>query len=603
MDQFSENYNDQLSEAEKLILQHEEDTELKENFASFSKEQLVEHAQSLLHTTNVKQAYATLQEIRKAFESILDHERPVLIKDWVSAGNEAKDFVAPQDELKVKLFDVVQKFKELREIEKKRAEEEKAINLNKKQSILDKIVALVDSEENENSLNELRELMRQWKEIRQIPKEHHEELYTKYKFYLDKFYDNLSKFNELKDLDREKNLEIKIELIKKSEALKDEKNIRKAMISLNKIHDDWKNTGPVRKEISDEIWTRFKSASDLVIDIQKKHQGEIEAQRNQNLEKKILLIEKAETAITALPSSNKEWNKMAEEIDGLLDAWKKIGPVPSEKNEEVWSKFQTARNTFYAERKNFFKKIQSDRKDNLAKKLELCEQVEVLKDAHEFMKTSEQLQALQEKWKTIGPVPEEQNEVIWKRFRAAFDHFYERKNKWFAERKVQESGAVVAKEAIISEIETIAKSTDNKFNFNDLKAIQNRWNDSGFVSGKKFQTLNKQYQGLMDALYQSLRNSSNAERESAVKENLSAMSASPDAKYKLQSEEKRLRELIKKIEDELSTIENNKGFFQHSKNADAILKQFDDKLKKSNEQILKLKKELQLVVQAKKANA
>lgn len=603
MDQFSENYNDQLSEAEKLILQHEEDTELKENFASFSKEQLVEHAQSLLHTTNVKQAYATLQEIRKAFESILDHERPVLIKDWVSAGNEAKDFVAPQDELKVKLFDVVQKFKELREIEKKRAEEEKAINLNKKQSILDKIVALVDSEENENSLNELRELMRQWKEIRQIPKEHHEELYTKYKFYLDKFYDNLSKFNELKDLDREKNLEIKIELIKKSEALKDEKNIRKAMISLNKIHDDWKNTGPVRKEISDEIWTRFKSASDLVIDIQKKHQGEIEAQRNQNLEKKILLIEKAETAITALPSSNKEWNKMAEEIDGLLDAWKKIGPVPSEKNEEVWSKFQTARNTFYAERKNFFKKIQSDRKDNLAKKLELCEQAEVLKDAHEFMKTSEQLQALQEKWKTIGPVPEEQNEVIWKRFRAAFDHFYERKNKWFAERKVQESGAVVAKEAIISEIETIAKSTDNKFNFNDLKAIQNRWNDSGFVSGKKFQTLNKQYQGLMDALYQSLRNSSNAERESAVKENLSAMSASPDAKYKLQSEEKRLRELIKKIEDELSTIENNKGFFQHSKNADAILKQFDDKLKKSNEQILKLKKELQLVVQAKKANA
>lgn len=603
MDQFSENYNDQLSEAEKLILQHEEDTELKENFASFSKEQLVEHAQSLLHTTNVKQAYATLQEIRKAFESILDHERPVLIKDWVSAGNEAKDFVAPQDELKVKLFDVVQKFKELREIEKKRAEEEKAINLNKKQSILDKIVALVDSEENENSLNELRELMRQWKEIRQIPKEHHEELYTKYKFYLDKFYDNLSKFNELKDLDREKNLEIKIELIKKSEALKDEKNIRKAMISLNKIHDDWKNTGPVRKEISDEIWTRFKSASDLVIDIQKKHQGEIEAQRNQNLEKKILLIEKAETAITALPSSNKEWNKMAEEIDGLLDAWKKIGPVPSEKNEEVWSKFQTARNTFYAERKNFFKKIQSDRKDNLAKKLELCEQAEVLKDAHEFMKTSEQLQALQEKWKTIGPVPEEQNEVIWKRFRAAFDHFYERKNKWFAERKVQESGAVVAKEAIISEIETIAKSTDNKFNFNDLKAIQNRWNDSGFVSGKKFQTLNKQYQGLMDALYQSLRNSSNAERESAVKENLSAMSASPDAKYKLQSEEKRLRELIKKIEDELSTIENNKGFFQHSKNADAILKQFDDKLKKSNEQIVKLKKELQLVVQAKKANA
>ena len=603
MDQFSENYNDQLSEAEKLILQNEDDTQLKENFAVLSKEQLVEHAQSLLHTTNVKQAFSTLQEIRKAFDLILDQERPIQIKEWVSAGNEAKDFVSPPDELKIKLFEVVQKFKELREIEKKRAEEEKAINLNKKQAILNQIIALVDTEENENSLNNLRELMRQWREIRQIPKEHQEELYTTYKFYLDKFYDNLSKFNELKELDREKNLEIKIELIKKAEALKDESNIRKAMISLNKIHDDWKNTGPVRKEISDEIWTRFKSASDHVIDVQKKHQAEIEIQRNQNLEKKTLLIEKAETAITALPSSNKEWNAMAQEIDQLLEDWKKIGPVPSDKNEEIWTKFQTARNTFYAERKNFFKKLQSDRKDNLAKKIQLCEQAETLQDAQEFMKTTDQFQQLQEKWKAIGPVPDEHNEIIWKRFRAAFDHFYERKNKWFNERKTQESGAIATKEALISEIETIAKSENASFTFNDLKALQQRWNDSGFVSGKKFQSLNKQYQTLMDALYLSVRNASNAVRESAVKENLNAISSSPDAKFKLQSEEKRLRELIKKIEDEISTIENNKGFFQHSKNAESIIKQFDDKLKKSNEQIVKLKKELQLVSQAKKANA
>ncbi len=603
MDQFSENYNDQLSEAEKLILQNEDDAQLKENFATFSKEQIVSHAQSLLHTTNVKQAYETLQELRKAFEYLLDQERPLLIKEWVASGNDPKDFISPQDDQKVKLFEVVQKFKEMREVERKRAEEEKLINLNKKQAILDKIVALVDSEENESSLNDLRDLMRQWKEIRQIPKEHQEALYSKYKFYLDKYYDNLSKFNELKDLDREKNLEIKIELIKRAEALKDEKNIRKAMISLNKIHDDWKNTGPVRKEISDEIWTRFKAASDLVIDVQKAHQSEVDAQRQQNLEKKILLVEKAETAITALPSSNKEWNKMAEEIDAMLEDWKKIGPVPSERNEEIWTRFQGARNAFYSERKTFFKKIQFDRKDNLTKKIALCEQAEKLQEANEFMKTSEQFQALQDQWKVIGPVPEEQNEIIWKRFRASFDHFYERKNKWFAERKTQESGAVTAKEAIIAELDNLSKNPDNKINFNDLKAIQNKWNDSGFVSGKKFQSLNKQYQSLMDGLYQGLRNNSNAERETMVKENLNSISASPDAKYKLQSEEKRLRDLMKKIQDELSTIENNKGFFQHSKNAEAMLKQFDDKIKKSKEQLEKLQKELQLVIQAKKANA
>jgi len=603
MDQFSENYNDQLSEAEKLILQNEDDNQLKENFATFSKEQIVSHAQSLLHTTNVKQSYKTLQELREAFENLLDQERPLLIKEWIASGNDPKDFVSPQDDQKVKLFEVIQKFKEMREVERKRAEEEKLVNLNKKQSILDKIVALVDAEENESSLNGLRDLMRQWKEIRQIPKEHQEALYSKYKFYLDKYYHNLSKFNELKDLDREKNLETKIELIKRAEALKDEKNIRKAMISLNKIHDDWKNTGPLRKEISDEIWIRFKAASDLVIDVQKAHQSEVDAQRQQNLEKKILLVEKAETAITALPSSNKEWNKMAEEIDAMLEDWKKIGPVPSEKNEEIWSRFQSARNTFYTERKTFFKKIQFDRKDNLAKKIALCEQAENMQEANEYMKTSEQFQAMQEQWKLIGPVPEEHNEIIWKRFRASFDHFYERKNKWFAERKTQESGAVSAKESIIVELDNLTNNPDKKLNFNDLKAIQNKWNDSGFVSGKKFQSLNKRYQGLMDGLYQGLRNNSNAERETMVKENLNSISASPDARYKLQSEEKRLRDLMKKIQDELSTIENNKGFFQHSKNAEAMLKQFDDKIKKSKEQLEKLQKELQLVIQAKKANA
>ena len=164
MDQFSENYNDQLSEAEKLILQNEDDAQLKENFATFSKEQIVSHAQSLLHTTNVKQSYETLQELRKAFENLLDQERPLLIKEWVASGNDPKDFISPQDDQKVKLFEVVQKFKEMREVERKRAEEEKLINLNKKQAILDKIVALVDSEENESSLNDLRDLMRQWKE-------------------------------------------------------------------------------------------------------------------------------------------------------------------------------------------------------------------------------------------------------------------------------------------------------------------------------------------------------------------------------------------------------------------------------------------------------
>ena len=176
-------------------------------------------------------------------------------------GNDPRDFVAPIDNTKQIIQQIITTFKKRREEERKRAEEEKLHNLKQKQHILEKIKALVDSEENDQSLNALREYMREWKEVRQIPKEYQDELYTAYKFQIDKFYNQLSVFNELKELDKDKNLELKIDLIKRAEQLKDEPNIRKALLQLNKYHEDWKNTGPVRAEISEDIWKRFKAAS------------------------------------------------------------------------------------------------------------------------------------------------------------------------------------------------------------------------------------------------------------------------------------------------------------------------------------------------------
>ena len=597
LEKAAESYAEQLTVAEQIIELNTEEISLELQYSTLSKEELLAAAEELVHATDVKKAYNQLQAIRNALDDLLDQERPGMIRTWVEAGNDPRDFVAPADNTKQSIQQIITAFKKRREDERKRAEEEKLHNLKQKQLILDKIKALVDSEENDQSLNALREYMRQWKEVRQIPKEYQDELYAAYKFQVDKFYNQLSVFNELKELDKDKNLELKIDLIKRAEQLKDEPNIRKALLQLNKYHDDWKNTGPVRAEISEDIWKRFKAASDIVIDAKKAEQATIDAERQQNLDKKIVLIERAETSIAVVPTQPKEWAKIGKELDELMAEWKKIGPVPTDKNEEIWNKFKAIRNQYYGERKHFFKDLNSSKKDNLTKKEALCDKAESLKDSNEFMKTSDALAKLQDEWKTVGPVPEDQNDLVWKRFRTAFDHFYARKNEWFKQRKQEESGAIVKKKEVILGLEALKsnETIDHQTLFNELKVWQKQWNDAGFISGKSYQQMNKSYQALADEIFNRYRAASNNQRNSNQKEHFSNLATSTDGQKRLQLEERKIKEKITKFKDEIATMENNKSFFKHSKNAGAFVKQFDDNIAKATEQIAKAEQELKLL--------
>ncbi len=597
LEKAAESYADQLTVAEQMIELNTEEISLELQYSTLSKEELLAAAEELVHATDVKKAYNQLQAIRNALDDLLDQERPGMIRTWVEAGNDPRDFVAPTDNTKQSIQQIITAFKKRREDERKRAEEEKLHNLKQKQLILDKIKALVDSEENDQSLNALREYMRQWKEVRQIPKEYQDELYAAYKFQVDKFYNQLSVFNELKELDKDKNLELKIDLIKRAEQLKDEPNIRKALLQLNKYHDDWKNTGPVRAEISEDIWKRFKAASDIVIDAKKAEQATIDAERQQNLDKKIVLIERAETSIAVVPTQPKEWAKIGKELDELMAEWKKIGPVPTDKNEEIWNKFKAIRNQYYGERKHFFKDLNSSKKDNLTKKEALCDKAESLKDSNEFMKTSDALAKLQDEWKTVGPVPEDQNDLVWKRFRTAFDHFYARKNEWFKQRKQEESGAIVKKKEVILGLEALKsnETIDHQTLFNELKVWQKQWNDAGFISGKSYQQMNKSYQALADEIFNRYRAASNNQRNSNQKEHFNNLATSTDGQKRLQLEERKIKEKITKFKDEIATMENNKSFFKHSKNAGAFVKQFDDNIAKATEQIAKAEQELKLL--------
>jgi len=592
----SENYHAQLNEAEELLNAQTEPS-TSNRFSKLTKNEIIVEAEKLIQTADVKSAYDTLLDLKDSFEKITQSERSDQIKVWVDAGNDAKDFVPSSDDLKSKLLDVFNRFNELREDEKRRAEQEKLQNLKKKETVLEKIKTLVNAEETEDTLSEMRDLMREWKEIRTIPKEHQEKIASEYKILVEQYYDNLSIYNELKDLDREKNLELKIELIKKVELLNIENNSRKVWVSLNKLHEDWKNTGPVRNEISEEIWSRFKSASDEIITKLKSVREAQDQERLENLDKKLLLIEKAANLTSLLPSQIRDWQKMGNDLDGIFNQWKKVGPVPHEKNEEVWSNFQEIRNHFYTERKQFFKDFNNSKQDNLEKKTKLCEQAEALKDEQEFKSTSEKLQKLQDEWKSIGPVPEEYNETIWRRFRDSFDYFYDRRNKWYEERKKAESGSVENRESILKELETLVNT---EYTFSQLKEIQNKWNSSGFVSGKKYHSLNNKYKKIIDPLFQKLRDEMNQNRKDSIKEYVNTISLAKDGNKKLNIEERKLKDQIGKINDEIVTIENNKSFFQHAKNAEAVLKQFDAKIYKLQQQKDRLTGELKIFQTANK---
>lgn len=599
----SENYSAQLNVAEQLLDKTEEVHEDHTDYSELDKEGILRKAEELLHTTDVRKAQESLNRLRDTLDALIQAERPAQIREWVDAGNDARDFRPPADPAKAALQSVMQRFREKREEERRRAEEEKLANLRRKQQVLEKIKALAEAEETDGSLNQMRELMREWKEIRQVPREFQDELFATYRFFVDKFYDSLSLFNELKELDREKNLQLKIELIKKAEALKDENNIRKALITLNKIHEDWKNAGPVPRDVSEELWQRFKTVSDGIINDKKKQQEEIDRRRQENLSFKMLLVEKAEAAMAVLPTAMKEWSAMGKEMDGLLEEWKKTGPVPPDKNQEIWDRFSAARQQFFTNRREFFKNINAGREENLKLKIGLCEKAETLKDSGDFNATVDALNKLQEDWKKIGPVPESKNDEVWKRFRAAFDHFYTRKNTWVKQRREEEKIAVSVKEAILADMEKLLGEEATDTVYQKLRECQQRWAGSGFVSGKSYQVLQKKYKDLGDQLFGRFRKNMESMKEGAMRGHYDGMAGNPDGKQRLQMEERKVRDRIKKAQEELSTIENNKSFFSMSKNAEAVLKQFDANIKKIRDQIDRLEKELKVIKSTRDKNA
>ena len=582
--------------------EHDEFSEVEEekrdqtDYSGFTKTDFLEKAEQLVFHPNIKEAHDIFKKIRVLFYDAIKAERVLLVKAWADEGNEVREFKPPYDEVKEKFYKVYTTFLEKRAEEKKEAEQEKQKNYMAKKAIIERLKVLSAEDETESVFKEVLELQKQWRQIRTVPREHMQELWENYRFFLDKFYDNHAINNELKEKDRQKNLEIKIELIKKVSTLQEEKSIKKAHILLNKYHEEFKNAGPVPgKDVAEEIWKRFKEASDQILNDKRQALELIKLKRNENLELKKVLCEKVEHMNQLPLTSPKMWKEKAEEITAIFTEWKTIGPVPESVNDQIWKRFRDAQGLFNLNKKQFFDSLNSGKEKNLALKISLCEEAEKAAESTQFDATAKLLISLQEKWRSIGPVHESKNEEIWSRFRSACDKFFKRKEEFYKVKNVGEKENQTIKERIIADATALLAIEEMGPSFEELRKLQKEWNSLGFVPIKVKADLQNRYSKAVDAIYKKFKQTADDNKAFRFKEHLDTLSTAPNGDDKIRYEERQINDKLRALRDDAATLKNNIEFFAKSKNADALRKQIEEKIEVSNQQITKLQEELKLI--------
>lgn len=567
------------------------------NYVQFNKQQLVEAAVEAVHSKDLMDATRILKAIKPLLDQLLQEEYNTALQSFIENGGIKEDFTFNvNDGFRDQFNHASKELKSKKTEEKQRQEAEKQANLKQKELILEKIKQLTEGEETKDSLSTLKGLQAEWKLIRNIPKEHIEQLWESYHLYIHKFYDNLSMFHELKDLDRRKNLDQKIELTKKVSELALEPSTKKVIILIKKYQEEWKNIGPVPKESNDDIWNRFKLECDRIYEMIKAVMAENERKREENLTAKKALLAKALELSNLQTTRIKDWLESTQTANQLMDQWKQIGMVPLKHKESIWEEFRSARNRFYNNKNDFFKKLHAERNHNLKVKTELCEKAEqIAAQPLDWNKQTDELKKMQDAWKQIGPVHEKVSDAIWKRFRTACDSFFEKKAQHFSSQVEEQKQNLEVKNRLLTELETLMNREDGANIIQDLKLLQEQWNKAGFVPLNAKEAVNKKYSELTDKVFNKFKQAHSAMRDIKDRAHFEAIVQSPNGDQRIKREERFLQDKIRGLKADIDTWDNNLGFFAKSKGENPMTAQIKDKIEAAQKQIKQLEDKLKLI--------
>ena len=533
-----------------------------------------------------------VEALKQAYYKIHRSEVDELKKAFLTAGGEEKDFVAPEDETESKIKELLNVYKEKRAAILAEEERVKAANYALKLQLIDQLKALTESQEDFNKLyNDFKDIQQRWKEVKAVPQEHVSELWKNYQIYSEKFYDIIKINNQFRDYDFKKNLEMKTALCETVEKLQTEPDVVSAFHQLQKLHQQWREIGPVAKELREDLWSRFKAASTIINKRHQEHFEGLKAKEQENLEAKTAICEQIENIDFQALKSFKDWEEKNKEVIALQDKWKTIGFAPKKSNVKIFERFRAACDVYFNRKSEFYKNIKDEMEKNLALKKALCEKAEALKDSTDWKSTTEKMIALQKEWKTIGSVARKHSDAVWKRFITACDYFFEQKNKNVSSQKSVEQTNLAAKKALIEKINTLDEA-DHDEALAVLKGYMAEWNTIGHVPFKEKDKVYKEYHEAVDKQFDRLKVDQNDRKMQTFRSNLSDMSNGERGKGKLYGEREKLMRMYERMKNELQTYENNIGFLSiSSKGGGGLLKEMERKIDKlKNEMALIIKK-------------
>ena len=533
-----------------------------------------------------------VEALEQAYYKIHRSEVDELKKAFLTAGGEEKDFVAPEDETESKIKELLNVYKEKRAAILAEEERVKAANYALKLQLIDQLKALTESQEDFNKLyNDFKDIQQRWKEVKAVPQEHVSELWKNYQIYSEKFYDIIKINNQFRDYDFKKNLEMKTALCETVEKLQTEPDVISAFHQLQKLHQQWREIGPVAKELREDLWSRFKAASTIINKRHQEHFEGLKAKEQENLEAKTAICEQIENIDFPALKSFKDWEEKNKEVIALQDKWKTIGFAPKKSNVKIFERFRAACDVYFNRKSEFYKNIKDEMEKNLELKKALCEKAEALKDSTDWKSTTEKMIALQKEWKTIGSVARKHSDAVWKRFISACDYFFEQKNKNASSQKSVEQTNLAAKKALIEKINTLDEA-DHDEALAVLKGYMAEWNTIGHVPFKEKDKVYKEYHEAVDKQFDRLKVDQNDRKMQTFRSNLSDMSNGERGKGKLYGEREKLMRMYERMKNELQTYENNIGFLSiSSKGGGGLLKEMERKIDKlKNEMALIIKK-------------
>jgi hypothetical protein len=567
------------------------------NYHSMTKPEMIGAMKEILASGNME-AHKEVAAIKQAYYTLTNREATAALEAFIEAGNTPEQFSATPDPDEPEMKALLAEFREKRAAFLEEREEERRKNLEEKSSIIEQLKTIAEDIDNINlQFPKFQELQAAFKEVGEVPAGSENDLWKSYQQTVELFYDRLKMNKELRDLDFKKNLEQKQALVEKAKELAQCEDVIEAFKNLQTLHEQWREIGPVAKELRDEIWNEFKEASTAV---NKRHQDyftsrKAEEQENENA--KTLLCEKVEAIDVNSLNSFAEWDARTKEIIEWQKEYKEIGFAPRKSNATLFARFRKACDAFFLAKAEYFKKTKDEFRENLSKKEALCEKAEALLPRAEERGSLEEMQALQAEWRTVGVVRRKQGDEIWKRFCAAVDAFHDARKKHFGAQRSAETENLKAKQAIIEQLKAISEESDRRDVIGKIRELQDAWQKTGFVPFKHKESINNAYRNELSRLFTAFDNRETRQRMKRFEGEVKKMEGDRNS---IGRERERLQRAVEARQNEIKTIENNLGFFSVKSSAgNSMLKEFERKIEKIKEEIAQINEKIALLENSK----